>query len=269
VARYSLTNEVREKRDDHWPWRAAIDDMREVDDLHPLTFELHKLGDGRVEGLKGGHAWIMGHYTDIHEKVGPEKGIRGMGEHFWDINMGSYAVGIRTLRVNDWCYMSGWSWVNYWPNFFQGMNHDLHAWKHNNHPDRKDGIDGWGSPIVRFTRQSLHPYLVQDIGILAENPGEPVKTGDKGEIRWPYNDPVCVAGKPVERSVEVFNGGLNGNLLTLNWTLHWDNPDGPVAAPGGDIPCVIESGFHASMKIAFTAPALDEGRQSFVTNPFA
>jgi hypothetical protein len=260
VARYSLANEVREKRDAHWPWRAAIDHIREVDDTRPLTFEMHSQGSGKVEGFKGGHAWIMEHYTDIHERVDPENGIRGMGENFWHVNMGNFAVGIRTLRANGWCYMSGWSWTNYWPNFLEGMSHDLHAWKLNNHPDRKDGIDGWGSPIVQFTQQSLHPYLLQDLGLLAENPGAPVDAGGNGRIRWPYDLPVCVAGTPVERSIAVFNGGLKGNALALRWSLRWDKPEGPVAVAGDDVALAIEPGFHATRKIAFVAPTLEEGR---------
>lgn len=260
VARYSLANEVREKLDENWPWRAAIDDIREVDETRPLVFEMHSQGSGKIQGFKGGHAWIMEHYTDIQQKADPAKGIRGMGEDFWHINMGSFAVGIRTLRVNDWAYMSGWSWANYWPNFFQGMNHELHAWKHNNHPDRKDGIDGWGSPIVRFTQQSLHPYLVQDVGLLTDNSGPPLEVGKNGEIQWPYDLPTCFAGKPVERIIAVFNGGLKGNALTLRWGLHWDSAVGPVAAPGGNVSLNIEPGFQASQKITFTAPALDGGR---------
>ena len=191
--------------------------MREVDDIHPLVYELHALGHGQVTGPKsGGHAWIMEHYTDIHEKVGDGKGIRGQGENFWQGNsMGEFAVGARTLRVNDWCYMSGWSWLNYWPNFLEGMNHDLHAWKPQDHPDRADGIDGWGSPLVEFTQRSLHPYLLQDTGILAENPGDP-RILDGGKIEWPYQLPAVPAGKHVERSIEVFNGGLSGNTLTFS-----------------------------------------------------
>ena len=114
VARYSLTNEVREPRSkmkNTWPWRAAIDDMRAVDDLHPLVFEMDHQGIGEVQGVKGGHAWIMCHYGNIQEKVDADKGIRGMGEHFWKKNsVGEFAVGVRTLRVNDWCYMAGWCW---------------------------------------------------------------------------------------------------------------------------------------------------------------
>ena len=92
VARYSLTNEVRD-----WPgrWPSAIDDMREVDDVHPLVFELQGLGHGKVTGPKsGGHAWIMDHYTNFHEIVGKGQGIRGMGEQFWTTDgMGDFARG--------------------------------------------------------------------------------------------------------------------------------------------------------------------------------
>lgn len=269
IARYSLSNEVREPRgemQDRWPWRPAIDDIRKADDTRPLVFEMHSQGNGRVDGIQGGHAWIMDHYANIHEKVGDDKSIRGMGEHFWERNsMGEFAVGCRVLRMNNWCYMSGWSWLNYWPNFLEGMNHDLHAWKPQDHPDRVDGIDGWGSPLVEFTQRSLHPYLVQDTGILAENPGDP-RMLDGGKIEWPYQLPAVPAGKHVERSVEVFNGGLSGNALMLRWSAHWDKPDGPVAVEGGEIPCKIEPGFHATKTIAFTVPKiqLDERKLCLV-----
>lgn len=252
VARYSLTNEVRD-----WPteWPSAIDDMREVDDIRPLVYELVRHGTGKVTGPKSGsHAWTMDHYSRIDEKVGDGKGIRGMGEHFWKKNsMGEYAVGIRTLRVNGWCYMSGWSWINYWPNFLQGMSHELHAWKPENHADRTDGVDGWGSPIVLFTQRSLHPYLIQDLGVLAGNPGEP-RLLASGGIEWPYQMPRVVGGKKIERTVAIFNGGLKGSRLSFLWSAHWDKPDGPVAIPVSEVPLEIEPGSHLMQKLALTVP---------------
>lgn len=264
IARYSLSNEVREPRQtlkSAWPWRAAIDDLRTVDDLHPMVFELHNQGRGQVDGVNGGHAWIMEHYQNIREKVGEGKGIRGMGEHFWKQNgIGAFAIGARTLRVNDWCYMAGWCWINYWPNFLEGMNHNLHAWKPQNHADRKDGVDGWGSPIVEFFQRSAHPYLIQDLGLLKENPGEPKGLGN-GKIRWPYNLPTVLAGSVVERRIEVFNGGLAGNQLTLHWSAHWDTPTGPVALEGGERPLEIEPGFHTTTTISFTAPKIEDAQR--------
>ena len=121
-----------------------------------------------MSGRKGGHAWIMQHYADITEKVGEGKGIRGIGEQFWNRRgvpaeehkgMGQFAVGTRIMRMNNWAYMSSWSWLNYWPNFLEGMTHELHAWRKNNYNDanRRDGIDGWGSQNVQFAQRSFHP----------------------------------------------------------------------------------------------------------------
>ena len=263
VARYSLSNEVRD-----WPsqWPSAIDDMREVDTIHPLVYELHGLGHGKVEEPKsGGHAWIMEHYTNINEKVGEGKGIRGQGENFWATDkMGDFAVGARVLRMNDWCYLSSWSWINFWPNFLQGMSHDLHAWKVNDHADRADGVDGWGSPLVKFVQQSLNPYLLQDHGVLNNNPGAP-RGHEQGQAEWPYQAPVCAAGRPVVRSIEVFNDGLSGNKLTLAWSTHWDRPDGPIAVAGKEVLCEIEPGFHSTQRIEFTASAPgQDGRRLYL-----
>jgi len=259
IARYSLSNEVKP-----WPgqWPSAIDDMLEVDDVHPLTYELDGLRCGMVTGPKSGrHAWIMDHYSNYWQIVGKDKGIRGMGEQFWATDgMGWFAVGARRMRVNGWCYMSPWSWINYWPNFLEGMNHNLHAWNVNNHADRTDGVDGWGSPLVKFVQKSLSPYLIQDKDTLAENPGAP-RGHENGQAQWPYQAPYGVAGKPTEHHVEVFNGGLFGNKLTLVWSANWDKPDGGIAVKGGEMACEIEPGFHEEKVIAFTPPAIDQDQR--------
>ena len=62
------------------------------------------------------------------------------------------------------------SWINYWPNFLEGMNHDRHPWKVNNHPDRRDKTNGWGSPLIRFVQESMTPYLLIDHELGAMQP---------------------------------------------------------------------------------------------------
>ena len=258
VARYSLANEslpadfASEKN----PWRWLIDAALEVDPTRPYVFEVNTKQTGAVPGMKGGHAHQMEHYQPIVPSIDH---IRGMGECAWATDgMAGFTRQALAMRLNDWAHFAPWSWVNYWPNFLEGMNSQRHPWKTNNYGDRKDGVDGWGSPIVRFTQRSLHPYLVQDHGVLKENPGSPLHLGE-GKIQWPCQG-ACIAGKPTERAIEVFNGGLSGNALTLVWSLHWNTPDGPVAAPGGELPCTIEPGFHATQKITFTVPALENGK---------
>ena len=90
-----------------------------------------------------------------------------------------------------------WSWTNYWPNFLEGMGHVQHAWKANNAPNRIDGSNGWGSPIVRFVQRGLHPYLLVDHEILRTNPPRKRDVGD-GQIEWPYRVPRCVAGDAID-----------------------------------------------------------------------
>lgn len=256
VARYSICNEPREKRDANWVWRGVIDDAHDADPTRPLVMETHAQGNGREDGLAGGaHAFLMEHYVPI-EKVGAGKGIRGMGECDWGTDkLGDYTVSIRKLRLNDWAHFAPWSMVNFWPNLLEGMSHARHPWKFNNHADRTDGVDGWNSPIVQFLQRSQHPYLVQDLGVLAENPGPPLGH-EGGQAEWPYQLPSAISGKPVERQIEVFNGGLAGNKITLVWRAHWDTPDGDPAVEGGEIPCEIEPGFHATKSVAFTVPKI-------------
>ena len=258
VARYSICNEPREPRNANWVWRGSIDDAYAADATRPLVMETHKQGTGRVEGLvSGAHAFLTQHYDPI-EKVGAGKGIRLMGECDWGTDtLGNFAVSARKYRQNDWAHFAPWSMVNFWPNLLEGMSHARHPWKANNHADRTDGVDGWGSPLIQFLQRSLHPYLVQDLGVLAENPGPP-RGHEKGQAGWPYQFPTVLAGQSVERNVDVFNGGLAGNHLMLRWTARWDSPTGPEAVNGGVIPCEVEPGFHEIKTILFTVPNIEQ-----------
>lgn len=258
VVRYSLQNEMEYNQAE---WARLIDAATEMNPGRPLVMEDNNVGRGltlkqnKFIGTRGGHAYAMTHYTDYPK---PCRDIFGEGEVDWgDRLLPAFAVHARDLRLNDLAYFAPWSWLNYWPNFLEGGNHAKHGWKLNNDPDRVDDVDGWNSPIIEFVHRSLHPYLVQDLGILAENPGAPKPLG-QDKIEWPYQLPTVLTGKPTERKIEVFNGGLSGNKLTLRWCAHWDKPDGLIAVPNGEIPCEIEPGFHAAKAIAFTVPKIEQ-----------
>lgn len=96
--------------------------------------------------------------------------------------------------------------------------------------------------------------------LLKDNPGEP-RLLDGGKIEWLYQVPTVVSGAPVERLIEVFNGGLSGDRLTLSWSGHWDAPDGAVTLQGGEIACEIAPGFHGTIQLAFTVPAPGQDRR--------
>ena len=260
VARYSLSNEstpadyANPKNEKRW----LIDAALEVDPTRPLVYEVCNRQSGPVPGMQKGNALQMEHYVPI-VKGGDH--IRGMGECAWHTDgMGSFLSQVLAVRLNDWTHIAPWSWLNYWPNFLEGMNTERHPWKYNNYGDRKDGVDGWGSPIVQAVQWALHPYLVIDLGLLELNPT--IKENSKAsKIGWPYRTPIYAAGAKIERRIEVFNGGLSGDQFTLNWSLHWDSPSGPLAGEGIVGPFQIEPGFHTTQTVAFDAPKPDKEEQ--------
>jgi hypothetical protein len=239
VSRYSLANESipADSASPNDPWRWLIDAAVEADPTRPYVFEVNHHQTGMVPGMHAGHAAQMQHYDPI---VPGGDHIRGMGECAWSTDgMTKFAQMAVKMRLDDWAHFAPWDWINYWPNFLEGMNHDRHPWKRNDHADRTDAIDGWNSQIVESVQRALNPFLIQDRQVLGEKPGLPSTIS---------------SGQSVERSVEVFNGAIAGNQLTLTWSAHWDKPDGPLAVNGGEISCEIEPGFHAPKTISFLAP---------------
>ena len=264
IARYSMANESFQGDGGQWRW--LIDAAADVDPMRPYVFEVNGgRGIGKVPGMKAGHAYLMTHYEPIVE--GGDF-IRGMGECCWGTNeAGPFGFAAREFRMRDWAYFAPWSWINFWPNFLEGMSHQRHPWKANNHADRQDNVDGWGSPEIRFVQKSLHPYLVVDHELRAEQPLvkkghrltvallKETKQGD-GSLRWPGYIPQYGKGERIERKIEVFNGGLFGDKMSLRWSAHWDTPDGPLAAKGDTIgPFTVKPGFHTTQTVAFTPPA--------------
>ena len=207
VARYSLANESLPAAfaSPANPWRGLIDAALEVNDTRPCVFEVNNGQTGAVPGMKRGHAQQMEHYRPI-VKSGDH--LRGMGECAWatDGMQGFPALALK-MRLYDYAHFAPWSWLNFWPNFLEGMNHDRHPWKSNDHDDRSDRVDGWGSPGVVAVQQALHPYLVADrewleSGVIDSGHVNP-RPALRPEVRYR-------AGEKVSRAVEVFNGGLAG-----------------------------------------------------------
>ena len=255
VARYSLANESlpADFASPKNEWRWLIDAAVEADPTRPYVFEVNTGQTGAVLGMEKGHAHQMGHYEMMpHVKSGDH--IRGMGECAWATDgMAYYTSYVLAMRLNDWAHFAPWSWLNFWPNFLEGMNAERHPWKSNDYGDRKDGVDGWGSAIVQTMQWALHPYLVIDRGLLDAN--ELITENSKsGAIKWPYWVPTYSVGSRFERPIEVFNNALTGDTLALSWSAHWESPSGPLAGEGTVGPFKIEPGFHAAQTVAFETP---------------
>jgi beta-galactosidase/beta-glucuronidase len=176
VVRYSLSNEVP-------VWSQLIDAIQTVDNTRPYVYETSQSNNSPqiIYGTVG-HAYTMNHYVGYPT---PATIISGIGEFAWDNNHNSYDLNTvadqgKDMRKNDIAYFAPWDWINMWPNLLEGMNHNNHAWKNDNHADRVDGVDGWNSNIVNYVQKSFQPYLIMDNGIEASN---------SYSVNWPSNVP--------------------------------------------------------------------------------
>ena len=238
VARYSLCNEFGAPPE-------FIDYAAHHDPTRPLVYETNSHSVSTRVETPLGHAYTTAHYCTWPR---PARQIFAMGEYAWSTNgMEDYANQGRDMRINDVCYFSGWSWLNYWPNFLEGHNHAAHVWR-NNHPDRKDGVDGWNSPVANRIQKALDPCLIldRDLEILAD-----------GMEKRPGSTPTLKPGAEISRNIEVFNDVLFGNQLAFRWSARLDSSTGQEVAHGSKA-LTIEPGFHASETVSFKAPELGQ-----------
>ncbi len=256
VCRYSLQNEANP---DWIP--ALIDSVKSIDPLRPLVFEDSQINKPARIDSKSGHAYAMLHYVDYPK---PAQIITGMGEYAWHwadrVKWGPVLPSAEgwleefvyyggDMRRWDIAYFAGWDFINYWPNFLEGMNYEKHAWKQScYHKDRVDGEDGWNSPVVKWMQKYFHPYLVMDIGI------HEINGPDSDLSLWPELTTSYLAGDFIERELEVFNDGLKGNRFSILWEARWDSAKGELVDSGRIEGLIIEPGFHQKTKLRLGVP---------------
>ena len=260
TCRYSLLNET------HPEWVGPLADaIVTVDATRPLVFEdCIQKKVGAVLGRNGTHAYAMLHYQP-HPKQAQM--ISGVGECAWNGGgrrpkewLEDFAFLALDGRCADVAYYAGWDWINYWPNFLEGMDAKRHAWqqKESWHADRIDGVDGWNSPVIAWVQRAFHPYLVADRDFYQRN--------GVFSPTWPQQIPTYAPGEPITRELTLFNDAFSGGLdFTLSWSAHWYTADGPLASSGTLADIHIAYGFHADRQLTFTAPASATRRTLFLT----
>lgn len=256
VCRYSLLNEGTTEYVPN-----LIDAIVTVDNTRPLVVEDNKIGrPKRIDG-KEGHAYVMLHYVNYPK---PAEIITGMGEFAWhwemhkkyrpgnlhaDGGLEEFVYYGGDMRLWDIVYIAGWDFINYWPNFLEGMSYEKHTWKQSCYlKDRVDGIDGWGSPVIAWAKKYFHPYLILDLGIHEMN------KADSDHKQWPQYTSSYKPGAQIERRLEVFNDGLFGSDFTIKWQARWDAADGELVNSGTIDNISIKPGFHKTINLAFTTP---------------
>ena len=263
VAFYSVQNEC----DISWV-PALIDAIVEVDDSTPLVWE--NSGGCKVRVIHGvksnAHAVCMDHYS--MPKLPQSEQITGEGECAWCSYHGVGLPGeIGTVeqfgqlawqgRIGGINYISGWDWINYWPNFLSNMSYAQHAWKQPECPDtaqdRVDGVSGWGSPLMHWMQQAFHPYLIVLNETWSNNPS--YKQG------WPVIVRNGTSGQSLKSHVVVFNDGVHGgDQLWFRLALRWDSSKGPLVVSPSSWKIHIQRGFSAQHNFTITLPDTDVKR---------
>jgi len=241
TCRYSLSNEwFHETR--------LIDTIVTVDNTRPLVFE-GQSSFVKYTGASGYHACMMPHYTAYPK---PATVISGIGEdETGDNGLEPSCWKATDGRYWDLAYYSGWCWLNYWPNFLEGMDRASYAYKASTWTDRKNGVDGWGSLLIHWVQQNFHPYLVMDYGIHTANS---FKAGSTVPADWPRNTASYTAGATITRDIVLFNDGFAGDTFTLLWEARWDRADGALAATDSVSSVYVQNGFHVKKSVSFKAP---------------
>jgi hypothetical protein len=262
IASYSLLNECSVT----WV-PALIDAISDIDDATPLVWEnsggcKQFMIHGKNNSAR--HARCMSHYD---MPILPQPGqITGEGECAWCSYHGIGLQGemgtVERLsmlawqgRVHGLNYISGWDWINYWPNFLHNMSYARHAFKQPECPDtakdRVDGITGWGSPLIDWVRRAFHPYLIVLLDDWEQNPSF--------TPAWPRLARSGTSGQLFHSRAVLLNDGVaatRGDEFIFRWSLRWDSASGP--PPVGSAPVstalTIRRGYSVSHNFSVTLP---------------
>ena len=257
VFAYSVENESPAAVGGHALIGALLDAAYAADSSVPATTE----GSGSAPSYPGASPGTPPAVNLLHyaQPDSSRSHIRGVGECAWCVQDGleQYAALAVAGRLADVAYTAGWDWFNYWSNFLPGHSAARHAWKQAGCAgrDRTDGLDGWGSPVLRWVQLAFHSFLPMDLAAYAANPAF--------TPNWPASVPTLRPGQAHNRSVAVFNDVLRGDLAPwapaaaqrlLQWSAHWDSvASQPVLQ--GQLPVTVQPGFHELVGVDFTVPA--------------
>jgi hypothetical protein len=126
-----------------------------------------------------------------------------------------------------------------------------------------DNINGWNSPIVKFTQKSLHPYLLICHEVERANNWslfEKREYGD-GSMDWPKEVIKLESRTQQYQTIEIFNGGLKKQDFQIAWELRWDTPSGDIVDSGKTVTRTIEAGFHETSRISLEIPDTEENNR--------
>ena len=254
VVRYSLDNEWAEATKNETTGRGLIDAIVAEDGRRLLSFSQDK--EPWVKKIVGSdgvhHGWALQHY---HQPPPQTDGIAGVEEDLWDrkgTNRNEMIGCARAAildRQNNYVVFSPWNINNYWCNFVAGGSKDTGTvnplWRNK---DRFDGLDGWGSNLIKFVQNCYSIYACADVDLIEHH----LNTED---LIFDPAKAVSFEGKEqATRQMVMFNNSLSGHQMSIAWETHLDSPTGLLTATGETDPVRLEPGEHANPSIALPCP---------------
>ena len=232
VVRYSLDNEWAEVTRKDSIARGLIDAAVSEDPTRPLSFSQDK--PPWVQKFIGSdgthHAWVLDHY---HLPVAREGELSGIEESSWDRHgtdrneLIECARSAIVDRMKGLAVFSPWTLNNYWCNFVAGGSKATGTtniiWRNK---DRQDGVDGWGSDIIRFMQNCYSIYAAADVDLIENH------LNAEQLIFDPARAEQIVIGTVTSRKLVQFNNSLQPHAMSIVWELHMKNPDGAVVDSG-------------------------------------
>ena len=207
VCFYSLQNE------ENPAWVGSLADaIVTADDTRPLVFEDSQQNHpGAVFGRSGAHAYAMLHYRPA--PTNSTSMIVGMGECAWNGGadertnapfLERFAFEALKGRCANWAYYSGWDWINYWPNFLEGMSAAKHAMETaiSRGPQEMELMVGIRRSLIGCNEHSPRFWFSMPTSI------SPMASSVR---HWPATLPTYTSGQTLERTVQVFNDALDGD----------------------------------------------------------
>ena len=255
VVRYSLVNEYGEATKEPKIAAALIDAAVSEDATRPLSLSQDfPPREAVFYGSDGkSHAWVMQHY--YRPKASPDT-VVGVEEAHWDREGSKGNELIRCARdaildrLDGYAVFGPWNINNYWCNFVEGGSYDSgtidRKWKVK---DRRDGVDGWGSDLVKFVQNCYSIYAAADVDMIRNhlNTEELIFAADKV--------PSFENERATKRELVVFNNSLSPHKIGVVWELHMDSPGGEIVGRGRTPVTLLKAGDHATPSVALPLPS--------------
>lgn len=182
------------------------------------------------------------------EYIWPATSLKSGFTWFSTATVGKRGKGAADLR--PYTLLSGWA------GFVPGTKSTDFITEENRYPIYGDDnlAKPWENPQIQLMQKAFNPYLAADLDFWDQNG----RSNFKGEYPVRARSKPIGYGQDISRDITVFNDGLKGDKVDLEWQVHDGTTNGPVIADGKTT-LTIPVGEFRSVPVEFTSPSVGDG----------